>query len=485
MTGIVARFTGLLCSGFLVAGPAAVAQERDWQTRVSELERSIPALMDSGDVTGLAIALVADGEVVWSRGFGTRNAATGEPVDEHTVFEAASLSKPVFARAVLQMVERGEVNLDKPLWEYLPYEDIAHDERYKRITARMVLSHTPGFPNWRPHGGKLTIDFEPGTKFSYSGEGFVYLQRVVEHLTGEPMDQFVARTVLQPLGMTRSSFIWEARFESNVAMPYRSDGSAGHKSKPRRANAAASLHTTAPDFARFMAAVVNGEGLGEQMIQAMLTPESEVDSGVTWGLGWGLQDTEDGRAFWHWGHNTGYRAYTVTYPERRLGVVMFTNSDNGMSIVQAILSRAVGGSHPGFAWLDYEAHDAPTRLVRKALERTIRGQGIAAGIDRYYQLKQESPADAFEESMLNTLGYSLLRTRLVEEAIAVFKLNVRMYPDAFNTYDSLGEAYMVHGDTLLAIENYEKSVKLNPENTNGIRMLERLRQEPEENKERP
>lgn len=114
---------------------------------------------------------------------------------------------------------------------------------------------------------------------------------------------------------------------------------------------------------------------------------------------------------------------------------------------------------------------------RRVRAVTIKNHGIEAGLGQYQELKNEYAPEAFEESMLNTLGYSLLRSDLVEEAIAIFKLNVEMFPDAFNTYDSLGEGYMVHGELELAIENYEKSVELNPENTNGIQMLEKLRKE--------
>ncbi len=448
------------------------------KARIAELERTIPALMDSGAVTGLQIAIVADGKLAWARGFGVRSAETGAPVDEGTVFEAASLSKPVFAYGVLKLVDQGVIDLDTPLAQYWAYEDAAHDERYKKITARMVLSHTPGFPNWRPRGGQLSITFEPGSKFSYSGEGFVFLQRVVEHLTGEPLNVFMKRTVFDPLGMTRSSYVWEESFAANHAVPHRTDGAAMEKSFPEGSgNAAASLHTTASDFARFMVAVMKGTDLSEKSAQAMLAPQIEVDPGVSWGLGTGLEQTALGRGFWHWGHNDGYRAYTLAYRDSGDGVVWFTNSSNGMTILKALLDRAVGGKHPSLAWLDYEQYNAPPRAVRSTLERVIRTEGLEAGLARYHELKRSYPAEAFGENMLNTLGYRLMGADLMREAIAIFQLNIMMFPEAFNPYDSLGEAYMNNGDLELAAAYYKKSVELNPENTNGIRMLERIREE--------
>ncbi|NIN70822.1 MAG: serine hydrolase [Gemmatimonadetes bacterium] len=449
--------------------------------RLAELETVVPALMDSGAVTGLSIAIVKDSAIVWSRGFGVQSVETGAPVDANTVFEAASLSKPVFAHGVLQLVDQGLIDLDTPIAEYYDYEDIAYDERHRLITPRMVLTHSTGFPNWRPRNGRLTIGLEPGSEFSYSGEGFGYLQRAVMHITGEPLQALMERLVFEPLGMTSSGYIWDDRFEANLALPHNSDGEVTRKGKPGpgRGHAAATLHTTALDFARFLIAVMNGTGLSDSMAVAMLTPQIEVDSAVTWGLGIGLQDNESGRAFWHWGDNSGYKAYTLTYPERGVGVIWFTNSQNGHSILEALLTETVGGDHPAAAWLDYESYDSPRRLVRETVWQTIEEEGVEAGIAAYRELKASSPPEAFDEYVLNTLGYRLMRSERVGGAIEIFKLNVEEYPDAWNPYDSLGEAYMEAGELESAIENYEKSLELNPDNTNAVTMLERIRSQME------
>jgi CubicO group peptidase (beta-lactamase class C family) len=445
--------------------------------RLAELERTVPTLMDSGAVTGLSMAIVDDSGPVWTRGFGVRSAETGEPVDENTVFEAASLSKPVFAYAVLQLVDEGILDLDRPLHEYWDYEYVPGDERYKQITARMVLTHSTGFPNWRPNGGELTIDFEPGSEFSYSGEGFGYLQLAVMQITSEPLQEFVEKRVFEPLGMTSSSYVWQDRFESNFAAPHNADGEASEKSKPRpgRGHAAATLHTTAVDFGRFLSAAMTGTLLSDSMAAAMLTPQIDVDSGLTWGLGIGLQDNEIGRGFWHWGDNSGYKAYTLAYPERGVGLIWFTNSENGHAILRSLLEHTVGGEHPAVAWLGYEQYNSPTRATREALWETIESDGVEVGIERYRELKRTQPSEAFDEYVLNTLGYRLLRGERFDDAIAIFKLNVDEYPDAWNPYDSLGEAYMRAGQLELALEHYEKSLELNPDNTNGKAMLARIR----------
>lgn len=457
------------------AGPATVTGH-ELRERLERLDRALPALLDSAGVTGLSIAAVIGGRLAWARAYGVRSSETGEPVDTATVFEAASLSKPVFAYAAVQLVEQGRLDLDRPLAEYPPYEDIAHDERYHRITARMVLSHTTGFPNWRPRDGRLELLFDPGARFRYSGEGFVYLQRVVERITGRPVHELMRERVLEPLGMGRSSYVWEERFESNVAVGHDEGAEPGEKFRPDSGNVAYSLQTTAPDFARFLAALSRGRGLQPGTWREMLAHQSQVDEGLSWGLGVGLQHPDDAdRAFWHWGHNDGYRAYMLAYPEHEFALVWFTNSDNGMGLLEPLLERIVGGRHPAVRWLDYERYDDPQRLVRRELERVILDQGIEAGLARYRELMRTQPAEAFAEPMLNTLGYRLLRRDRTQAAIAVFQLNVEQYPTAFNTYDSLGEAYMVAGDLERAIENYERSVELNPENRNGLEMLEKLR----------
>lgn len=447
----------------------------EFESGVRELEEMMPAWMDSAEVPGLALAFVYDGALLNARGFGVRNAETALPVDENTVFEAASLTKPVVAYAALQLVDQGVLALDTPLFEYLPYADIAHDERAVHITARMVLSHSSGFPNWR-RDEALSIGFDPGTRFQYSGEGFVYLAQVLEHLTGETLQDLVQRLVFEPLSMWNSSLVWEKRFKEGFAAGHHEDGRIYEKERAEVSNAAASLHTSVVDYATFVAAVLDGEGLAKNTWKEWITPQVEVEDGVAWGLGWGLQEVEERQSIWHWGHNDGYRAFVMASPTRRMGFVLFTNSDNGMSLVRPMLASATGARQPALDWLNYESFNSPQRVVRRRLQEVLRDDGVQHTIDEYKQLKRHYPAEAFTESLLNGLGYQLMRLERFADAIRLFKLNVDEYPEASNPYDSLGEAYMMSGDVENAIENYERSVEINPDNANGQQMLERLRE---------
>ena len=456
---------------------------------IKTLADELPGLLEQGNIPGLSIAVIRDGKLGWSAAYGVKSLETNEPVDRETVFEAASLSKPVFAYAVLRMVERGAFDLDTPLAEYLSYERLVHEGRYRQITARMVMSHSTGLPNWG--GDKLELSFDPGTAFNYSGEGFVYLQKTIEHVTGLTLDEVVRREVFEPLEMTRSSFVWQDAFETNATARHSSQGNVSSIRKPTEGNAAASLLTTARDYARFLGAVVQSEGLSAESTDAMLRPEMSIISApwgdnqeakekVSWGLGWGLHPMAAGHAFWHWGDNGNAKAFTMTDYGSGNGFVYFANSNDGLSIAEAVVARLFGEPSWGLRWLNYEQHDDPARIARNTMAKAFRDEGIEAGTAVYEAMRAQQP-DLLTERLVNGLGYNLLGGGDTEAAIAVFQLNVEAHPTSANTYDSLGEAYLAAGEYAQALANYEKSVALNPDNEGGKRYIpwikERLRVE--------
>jgi CubicO group peptidase (beta-lactamase class C family) len=453
---------------------------------IARLERIIPQLMNEGDVPGLSLALIRNANVFWHKGFGVKNTDTKEPLDENTVFEAASLSKPVFAYAVLKLIDRGRLDLDRPLSSYLSILYLQSDERVSLITTRMVLDHTTGFQNAVTPGEHLKIHFTPGEKFSYSGEGFLYLQKVVEHITGEPLEIFMKKTVFQPLRMTSSSFVWQDRYETLKANGYKTSGVVGQTRKPSIARSASSLHTTALDYAKFVIAVINGKGLGKEMGKQFFKRQVRLDEScfscierssgklsqvLSWGLGWALEHSAKGDAIWHWGENNGeFQNFVMAYPRAKMGIIIFTNSGNGLSIIPEIVSQTIGGQHPAFAWMGYEPYNSPTKILFK----DIMARGEAA-INQYRQSRNDSSgAGVLNETQVNSLGYWLLGKKRVKEAIEVFAMNVEDYPSSSNVYDSLGEAYMDAGNKPEAIKNYQRSLALNPGNDNARQMIKRL-----------
>jgi len=477
----------MLAAGFALSGLAtnANAQSRpsvNVSPSVAKLQADVPALMKQADVPGVSMAIVRNGKIAWHGNFGVKNAKTGEPVDDNTVFEAASLSKPVFAYAVLKLVEQGKMGLDVPLTTYLAKPYIA-DDRLKEITARFVLSHRTGFPNWRGEGNPLTIHFTPGERFSYSGEGFVYLQRAVEQIAGQPLDEVMKTLVFTPLGMASSSYVWRPDFDQSTATGHDSDRTPQNLWKPTEAGAASTLNTTARDYALFVAAVANGVGLKRSTFREMETPEvavnpectnctekapKELSKTIFWGLGWGIEKTGHVSSLWHWGDNGSFKCFVVANPARRSGAVLFTNSENGLAIAPAVMRDATGALPLAFTWLKYDAYDSAAMKFRQA----VRDQGAERAMELFAtQLKDGT----IPEGTVNNVGYHLLWREHAIEAIRIFRLNTQIHPQSSNAFDSLGEGYMVSGDKTQAIENYEKSLALDPGNSNAAAQLKKLR----------
>jgi CubicO group peptidase (beta-lactamase class C family) len=343
-------------------------------------------LITEAGVPGLAAASIRGGRIDRYLCCGVRRAHSRALVDETTVFEAASLTKPVFAHAALQLVDQGLLSLDVPLGDILP-DYVPGDARASTITPRQVLSHSAGLPNWRNAEWPLKTHFPPGDRFSYSGEGYLYLQKAVEAITAKPAHILVEELVLAPFAMTQSSLIWDFRFDLNRAYPHDDFGRAALSFKPGEANAAWSLQTTAQDFARFLLAVLGGARLKSETAALWLRPHIEVRhkrpqclgpddddlaTGVAWGLGWGLEPAKG--IFFHWGDINGSRAFTIGSIADRCALVIFTNSAMGFSIMPDLLAQFWPGDRPSLAWLNYPRHDAPgPRLLRAA-----RAQGIAA-----------------------------------------------------------------------------------------------------------
>jgi CubicO group peptidase (beta-lactamase class C family) len=332
---------------------------------IEQLAKDVPELMKKDGIPGLAVAVIRDGKTTWVHGFGVKEAKTNEPVMENTVFEAASLSKPVFSYGVLKLVEQGKLGLDVPLTTYLTKPFVAGDERLAKITARIVLSHRTGFPNW-PDDNGVSIYFTPGERFSYSGEGYIYLQRVVEQITAKPLNDYMTEAVFTPLSMSSSSYVWRPDFDALTATGHDSDGRPTELVKPTEALAASTLNTTAKDYARFVEAVLNGKGLKPATLREMETPEIALDpecricikheprqlsKNLFWGLGWGIERKDGSDVLWHWGDNGSFKAFVMAEPKSKSGVVMFANSENGLELARPLVNEAMGEESLAFGWL--------------------------------------------------------------------------------------------------------------------------------------
>jgi CubicO group peptidase (beta-lactamase class C family) len=318
------------------------------RTALTEIAAAMPGWMQEAHVPGAAVALVQHGAPPAIACFGVLDAGAvaPTPVTPATVFEAASLSKPPFAYAVLKLVAQGRLDLDVPLSDLLPEPLIPDEPRLPLITARRVLSHSTGLPNWR--GDKpLALLRDPGERFGYSGEGYVYLQQVVERLTGQTMEEFLQHSLIRPLGMSRTSYQWQTTFEDNYATGHEDDGRPRPKGKSAELNAAASLHTTISDIARFLALMLspsteNVVCLPDEWLARMLSPQTVIEADDTvWGLGWGLKRVDDEWLFWQWGDNRGFKHLAAGSRDRGLGVCVLTNGENGYRVWSQVLERTL------------------------------------------------------------------------------------------------------------------------------------------------
>jgi len=336
----------------------------------ARLQQQIGEAMVAGKIAGLGIAVVDGDKITYSEVFGTLNSPSRKPLTPATQLQGASLSKPVFAYAVLKLCEQGLLDLDTPLVHYWPEPPCA-DPRTARITARHVLSHTTGFPSWRDEdeagSGQLRLLANPGITFCYSGEGFQYLQQVIEHLTQQPLHTLIKTHLFTPVGMNDSTFAWAipgptiTLDENNNPVPViDEEGNIVGEGPYLMANAAYSLLTTAYDYGKFLLTMLNPVPndpvrLNITSVAAMLTPQVQVGThaNLQWGLGWGIQQTAAGAISWHWGGQNDYFNYVAFLPHQRKGVAVFTNTDGGLTICEAIARMALGIDvhHPAFDWL--------------------------------------------------------------------------------------------------------------------------------------
>lgn len=318
----------------------------------NDLQTIVESQAHDRQVCAVSYATVHAGKL--SRSGGASGCVRMTAPTENSVFQAASLSKPVFAYAVLKLAQEGALSLDTPLVSYLPQgylhiqNPFAFDQppvgdqvvapELQAVTARMVLRHTSGLPNWSSE--RLAFDFAPGTSWQYSGEGFMLLQRVVEAITNEKLDDFMRHRLFEPLGMSNTAFHWKSHF-ADLGMP----------GMPRQiefpeALAPLSLYTTAKDYAAFLAALMADPEAVQLIVQA---PVSVVPSlGLGWGLGWGIERNNENTFIWQWGNNPGYRAFVMASTNSGDAVVMFTNSENGLALAEPLVATVLPGVHNVF-----------------------------------------------------------------------------------------------------------------------------------------
>jgi CubicO group peptidase (beta-lactamase class C family) len=450
--------------------------------------------MELYKIPGVSVAVFDKHALVWAKGYGVTQAGGSQPVTPQTLFQAASISKPVTALAAMHHAEARKWSLDANINDLLVSWKLPENEhtQKEKVTLRRLLSHSAGttvhgFPGYavtepRPtvtqildgvkpaNTAPVRVDIVPGTKTRYSGGGTTIVQQMLMDQLKKPFPQIMRETVLAPLGLKHSTY--EQPVPEAMAAMTASGTRFGGASVEGRWHiypemAAAGLWTTPSDLSRIAIEVSKARAgkstrlVSQGMAKQMLTKQSEA-----FGLGFELEGSAD--RFGHSGSNDGFQCVLIAFAGSGSGVAIMTNSDTGY----LLMDRLAASVAAEYGWKSYVP---PPESVFVQVDLLARRKGTDAALAWYRSVKQEggkalklSPGD------LNNYGYGLLRERKTADAVKVFEANVELYPEDANAYDSLGEGYMEAGQKEKAIANYKKSLAMDPKNTNAVKMLEKL-----------
>ena len=587
----------------------APSPEANVDARIKRVEQGLlPEVLIKGDpawsieermkfykVPGLSVAVIKDFKIDWARSYGVKDIETKEPVVLETLFQAGSISKSVNAMVAMKKVEQGKISLDEPINNKLVTWKLPENEftARKKVTLRNLLSHTAGttvhgFPGYAvteklptlpqvldgaspANTAAVRVDFEPGSKFRYSGGGITIAQLAIMDLEKQPYPEIAKKTVLDPLKMTNSTYSQPLPddWRKLAASGHRQDGSLVEgKIHVYPEMAAAGLWTTPTDLAKFAIDVqLSLAGRANRVLSKDSTQTMTTAFLENVGLGFFIEKHGNSLYFGHGGADEGFRAEMLVSRDKGYGAVVMANSDNGeilrevlrgvareygwdeflpvphevIALDAAKLNEHVGrylvnpdrvlvlkneagkliaqptsdgpfqllpttettfvrresnarytfvrdaGASPGaiFGAIEIQEGDDSSEAKRISADVLVPLELLLSGkfdeaLSGYRKIKQEDSDNvSVTEVRLNGVGYQLMQAKKLPEAIVIFKLNVAFYPEAWNTYDSLGEAYMTNGDKELAIASYKKSLTLNPQNSNGAEMLKKLqKQEP-------
>lgn len=456
---------------------------------------SLHQWMELYAVPGLSIAVFDKGALVWAKSYGVKQAGGIEPVTVDTLFQAASISKPVTALAAMRHAEKRKWSLDADINDALVSWKVPENDftKEQKVTLRRLLAHNAGttvhgFAGYAPgaavpttqqildgaapaNSGAVRVDTVPGTRTRYSGGGTVVVQQMLVDQLQQPFPRIMKEAVFAPLGLKNSTFEQPLpkALEARAAIGTRSGGtSVEGRWHTYPEMAPAGLWTTPSDLAHIALEVSktwNGKSrriVSPSMAKQMLTRQSS-DFGI------GFMRREGKEWFGHSGANEGYRAFLMALAESGSGIAVMTNSDDGSRLFERLLASAA--AEYGWKGMEETQPDSPFMTV----DLLVRLQGVDAAIAWFKDRKQGRAADAgLSPGILNDIGYGLLRQQKLADAVKVFEANVEFYPDDANAHDSLGEAYAEAGRKNDAVMRYKKSLELNPQNDNAVKMLEKL-----------
>lgn len=457
------------------------------QSKAAKIEELMNQYQDYGQFNG-SVLVAEDGEVIYANGQGMANMEFDIPNTPDTKHRLGSITKQFTAALILQLVEQGKLELDKTISAYLPnYKGPAAD----KVTIHHLLTHTSGIPNYTSFPGFFenysrdpftpaefvkvfsdsTLQFTPGEKFAYSNSGYFLLGRIIEEVTGKPYEKVLQENILDPLHMKNTGYDHHETILKNRASGYEKNGNEYANAAYLDMSipyAAGSLYSTVEDLYLWDQALYSDKVLSEGSKKLMFSPHIK-DGNSYYGYGWVVgylpigQTTDSLAIITHGGGINGFNTLITRFPSEKDLIVLLNNT--GGTKLREMTTSITSILHG----VDYEM---PKKSIAMEILPVFMKNGVTAGRERFRELKEDSTY-ALSENEMNSIGYRLLREGKVKEAIEIFQINVEEFPDSWNVYDSLGEAYLEDRQKDLAIKNYRKSIEMNPENTNGKEMLKK------------
>lgn len=461
------------------------------------LDKSLADYMKYQRVPGIAAGIVLEGELVLEKGYGVRNISSKEPVAAKSMFHSASISKTFVVTSLMQLYERKLLDIDKHVTEYLPYFKLK-DERYKEISIKQMMSHISGMPDiydyeWeQPQYGEdalekyirsiydLELLWNPGSEYSYSNLAYEILGDVIAKASGMSFEAYVRQNILEPLGMSESSFLITEVSKENMTSPHvlNLDNAVKvevNKFYPyNRIHApSSSLWSSVEELSRYAIANLNKGILGsfrllsDKSYDMMWQPYAKTNKTETCvGLSWFMKSYKGVDLIFHTGGDTGYCSNIVLIPKHNAALTFYCNCDfiNLNMITEHILDIMLG----------FEVQPLLNSAMLEIAD-IIAERGISAAAAYFDDIRVLHKDEYYiGEAEFNELAYGYLKNKKIDEAIAVLKMAISELPDAANLYDSLGEMYLKKGDREQAVLNYKKSLVLNPHNTTGIAALRNM-----------
>lgn len=466
---------------------------------IENLDKVLNEYMGKNCIPGLAVGVVYDNEVIYTKGFGVKNIETKEPINEYSLFHMASVSKTFVVTGIMQLVEQGKISLDSYLIEHLPYFELK-DDRYKKITIRQMLSHISGMPDvddyeWdKPQYDEGALErfvrsvkddslmWEPGEKFAYSNNAFEMLGDVIAKVSGVSFEDYMKENILDILKMKESNFLKPLVSKELLTSPHVLNLISGYDVKVsevfpynRAHGPSSTLCSNVVEMCNYAIAYMNeGSFKGAKILEPQSYLELWKEEATTrWGgyiseigLAWFLGQYKGVKVKSHSGGDTGFRSNLVLLPDIGAAIIMMTNSD--YIVLNTIFTNVMD------IVLGYEGESIKNSLAHHILKTMVNNNSNIA-LKEYYEIKENAIEKYLvSEGEFNSLAYALLGAKRNKEAIELLKISLISFPESSNLYDSLGEIYLTDGNKELALDSYKRSVELNPNNIRGEKVIEEL-----------